>query len=724
MMIEMELESSLNALTISDHENYTDITGTVTHVEKYKKGNNGIYFSVYTDNGANIQCHCGFFCIVREYDRLNGKALLTQSTFVYEFIAHPLVIVSESKDYILSVFKKASKNYTVTKEMYNFYVFLLKTAGSKIFDHICELAAGDLNKIINRYSDVIHVETTLRILIKWNKEVNMRRLYLLGFTNKEINSISLTPLQIYTRALYNPFQFPQLSITRCKEIVDRIGLTLSDDNMICGLIARDVNGNMLNKSWVYTPKSELRYLYTQYNIEIDNYETLLCEKYDIIISNDRLLIQEQYRITSYVADKMLHLLTLDCDTSTVPQFKHILSDEQKAAVQYALTHSLTVITGFAGTGKTTVIKELAHQISILNLGYYVLSFTGKAVANIRKVCKDVAAQTIHRFIRPGHKQPDYIIIDEISTVNIELMYQLLCKFETLPKMIFIGDNNQLPPIGCGNFLQEMLKYNINVCRLTTVYRVKKVNDEHGNMCDGIYINSMETITDYPVIKPYPNFQIMQGDENTVINIIRALQRKNIDKRDFIIITPYNRFIPLLNNDCQSLYVNNTGVCDSRGRKWYLGDKVMMIVNNYDIDVMNGEEGYVSKTSPDEISVTFNKTEFIFSLLCANSNIVEEYSLPEDYTSDGKLTVDTLVHSYAITIHKSQGSEWNYVVVYIPDDGKTTAFLNKNLFYTAISRAKIAVWCVSSMKSIVQMAHNSRPNCFELLNELMVSRSNN
>jgi exodeoxyribonuclease V alpha subunit len=303
--------------------------------------------------------------------------------------------------------------------------------------------------------------------------------------------------------------------------------------------------------------------------------------------------------------------------------------------------------------------------------------------------------------------------------------KLFSHFTILPRFVVIGDKNQLPPIECGNFFQEILKLEDSLLKdcivhLNKVYRVLEVTGPNGEKSDGIIRNSMEIATGGSTIIPFPNFQIVKGTERTVLGIARSLKFNGISKMNFIVLSPYNKNLKMLNEGCQELYSEGSYTVDSLGRKWYIGDKVMMTVNNYKINVMNGEEGIVTNIYQDCLGIKFNTEEFIFSTKVKSENTMQFIGEEVSSTDETKLDVSTIIHSYAITIHKSQGSEWDYVIIYLGDDESIVRrnFLNKNLLYTSITRAKLCVWIVGNNSLVNKIAETTRCMEYDVLYDLL------
>ncbi len=399
-----------------------------------------------------------------------------------------------------------------------------------------------------------------------------------------------------------------------------------------------------------------------------------------------------------------------------------ITKEQKKAIHGVFTNDITIITGGAGTGKSTIIKELIYNMERFGKTFYMASFTGKAVSRIKQITKSENASTLNMMMLRDIPSFEYLIIDEASMVTESLFYRFCEMYNWKHKLIFIGDVNQLQPIGNGILFFQLLKVKqIPIFRLTKNLRVS----ESGRKI----IDNAEKIIRYRLKKaelkksnrgsvkqqflaPFEfdvgaGFYLHSGSTKEIYKIITKLYENGIDFENTTVITPYNEYLDIINKKCQEIF--NSGsqiVIDSQGHKWRLGDKVIMNKNNYDINVFNGEIGRIidihEDEDPDEsfISVKLEGggNTFKFKL-----NIDLDEGFDDLLESERKdfVTVKHLSLAYCLTIHKSQGSEWDHVLVYIPT-GKSLysptgeIFLDNTLMYTAVTRAKKSCYIVGSI----------------------------
>jgi len=389
--------------------------------------------------------------------------------------------------------------------------------------------------------------------------------------------------------------------------------------------------------------------------------------------------------------------------------RHDLSADQKRAIIGALHDNISIITGSAGVGKTTIIKEIVTNLERNDISYKVVSFTGKAVARVREVIGKKDPMTMHMMIASSKTfKFKHLIIDEASMVTTPLFYEFISKFDQDYRITLVGDVNQLTPIGWGALFSSLVNSEtIPTYKLTKCHRTKE---------NGILANATRIIEhsdpDYngpPFEFEVTNdFQIFSGDVKMVGDLVKILQDQGVDSNKIKIISPYNRSLLEINNMCQTIYnVDNRSVKDNENRSWSINDKVMMIENNYTLDIMNGDEGDVIDLSQEagEIMIKFKDGHsHIFKISTEHSNS-EEYL--EDHEEAQQVTTVSILHSFGVSVHRSQGSEWDYVILYIPEVS-STSFLNRNLLYTALTRARKFVWCIGDYNTMIRAATTSPP----------------
>ncbi|MDR1638193.1 MAG: ATP-dependent RecD-like DNA helicase [Clostridiales bacterium] len=351
-------------------------------------------------------------------------------------------------------------------------------------------------------------------------------------------------------------------------------------------------------------------------------------------------------------------------------------DEQRDAIELATQSKVSIITGGPGVGKTTIIKGVISVFEQQGLSVLLAAPTGRA-AQCLSDATGREAKTIHRHlgIPPKRLSGDALIVDECSMINIELMHSLLACVPERMIVVFVGDVDQLPPIGPGNVLKDFIDSGvIPVVRLNKIYRQAEkslIIQNAFKIKRGLlpYLNTSDDSADF--------FFKELDKPAEVARYIGDLCRENLPNyyhiadrvRDIQVLTPMKsgetgtKQLNALLQEALNSKKANSPVLQHYDTEFRIGDKVMQTANNYDKDVFNGDIGIVSSIKENELAVKFNKTTVRY-----------------DY---GEL--EELALAYAITIHKSQGSEYPFVVM--PLTHQHTLMLKRNLLYTGLTRAK-------------------------------------
>lgn len=386
------------------------------------------------------------------------------------------------------------------------------------------------------------------------------------------------------------------------------------------------------------------------------------------------------------------------------------SKEQEIAIKEAFNNMLLVITGGPGTGKTTIIKAICNILNEHNLKFNLAAPTGRAAKRMQESTENVAF-TIHRLIGIKPESPipefneentldcDYVILDEASMIDIKLMDKLLKALSSKTALILVGDHNQLPSVGAGNVLKDILDTDIKSVRLKKIFRQAQesnivVNAHRIN--DGLYPILNQKNKDFFFINSNSkNFQ------NDLLDLVKN-RLPNYYKLDPIndiqILAPSKKSlwgIVNINDLCQKELNKNPNSIKINNRIFKLEDKVMQVRNNYELESLNPDNfddgvynGDIGRIIDIDKNMESLKVEFY------DGNIV----------SYKKEDVKDLDLSYAITIHKSQGSEFDCVL--IPMMPASFMLLNRNLLYTAITRAKKLVILLGEKKILKQMVKNN------------------
>ncbi len=433
--------------------------------------------------------------------------------------------------------------------------------------------------------------------------------------------------------------------------------------------------------------------------------------------------------------KMLHDLDIDCDMpedmmerrlKAVEKNEQIeLDPMQHRAVIESIKHGLLVLTGGPGTGKTTTINTMIRFFDSEGMSILLAAPTGRAAKRMTEAT-GYEAQTIHRLLevngnpeaegnvsgfgrnRENPLEADVIIIDEMSMVDLPLMHALLSATVPGTRLALVGDVDQLPSVGPGSVLKDIIRSEcFPVVRLTRIFRQAGESD--------IVVNAHKINSGEPVIldnKSRDFFFLKRQNADVIISVIITLIQKKLPRyvgaspNEIQVMTPTRKGllgVERLNQILQR-YLNpaDPGKTEAeiRGRLFRTGDKVMQIKNNYQIEweistkygltvdkgtgVFNGDMGIITEINPytESLEVEFDegrKVKYSFEM-------TEELEL-----------------AYAITVHKSQGSE--YPAVILPLLPGPRLLYNRNLLYTAVTRAKRCLTIVGSDVTFQEMIQN-------------------
>lgn len=367
----------------------------------------------------------------------------------------------------------------------------------------------------------------------------------------------------------------------------------------------------------------------------------------------------------------------------------VLDDAQRCAVQTSMTNRISIITGGPGTGKTTIIKALIKAWDD-NQTVMLMAPTGKASRRMSELNNGIDASTIHKVlvaVRNGAAFYDdnyLIIVDESSMIDIRLADELMqFASDTKSQIVFVGDVNQLPPVGPGMFFKDLSEMEeIPISRLDTVHRnAGTIAENASRIKNGTDIAGLKIQNDFLVSNVETN-KIL----NTVLDVYTLLVKKYgienvcclapVRKETFQIQTG------ILNEAIRNKFNPDKGENTFQECDFRVGDRVMQTTNDYNKNVFNGDCGVVTEVNTEDNILV---VQFDFGDEVAYSPIEAESSL---------------VLAYAMTVHKSQGSEYMAVVFVECDEHELhTGFVKRNLVYTGVTRAKKQVVMVGSTKSM-------------------------
>lgn len=618
---------------------------------------------------------------------------------------------------------------------------LIKGIGSQLAKRIVKHFRGETLEIIEqdprRLAEVpgIGPDRTEKIVKAWEEQLQIKEIMLFLHGNKISTNLAVKIYKTYgDQSLdivrQNPYQLEQdiygVGFKTADRIAQNLGLPQDHPSRIEAGIVYAINA-MVEDGHVYVPREQLINRST---------DLLAVDAVKVVQGIERLELQDRIKrdiIRRYSAD-------LDDNTETEPvlyltpyfyseigladkldqMMNHAvspkqgqlglgsneLSSEQKHAIETALISPISIITGGPGTGKTTCLKALIQQIEENQLRYALASPTGRAAKRLSEATSRPAF-TIHRLLgfNPGsgfqfnekrHLNIDLLIIDETSMLDLLLAYSLMRAVKPGTQVLFVGDVDQLPSVGAGDVLRDLIKCErIPVMRLTKIFR---------QSADSLIIQNAHHINQGQM----PNFAgSSNGDfflfpaedadkaAEWVGELVSARIPENFGAHpidEIQVLTPIYRGaagVDALNLKLQGLL--NPPLKDKVeiklfGRVFRIGDKVMQIRNNYDKNVYNGDIGVIKDINRIDLSI--------------DVLIDHEREVRYDFSE-----ADELVLAYAVSVHKSQGSE--FPVIVMPVLTQHYIMLQRNLIYTGITRAKKTCVIVGNSKAIRIAINNDK-----------------
>ncbi len=386
-----------------------------------------------------------------------------------------------------------------------------------------------------------------------------------------------------------------------------------------------------------------------------------------------------------------------------------LSEQQRGAVKAALTSKLSVLTGGPGTGKTTTLRMVINALEHGKYKFALASPTGRAAKRLQEATGH-DAYTLHRLLGFAPSEGrftfdedtplphEFVIVDEASMLDLMLFNALLKALKPEAHLMLVGDVDQLPSVGAGNVLRDVIDSGVaHVTRLQTIFRQSEnshiiVNAHRINQGEAPYMDNRSE--DFFFFTTSDTDNLPDWTADMVIQVVseRLVKKFGVDPiRDVQVIAPMYRGsagVNALNEALQAALNGDSKLAQAQigGRVFRLGDKVMQTKNNYEREVFNGDIGYVRAIDPKDSVL---KVE------------IDGRWVEYDYDS----AADELILAYCISTHRSQGSE--YPIVVMPILTQHYMMLQRNLLYTAVTRAKRACVLIGDRRAVLMAVKNNK-----------------
>ena len=585
---------------------------------------------------------------------------------------------------------------------------------------IPRLGSERINKINNILKEY---QSTSNIVLELNR---------MGFNTKDslmlLNKYKDKVIRIIDNNIYDLIDNINLNFKEIDTIAINNKYDLYDERRIEALIIYLLNEITFEQGDTYSFFQEIysyiiKYLPDLKSEDLEYYLLKLSKQKRVVIKKEKYYLKELYDAEEYIADRIYRLNNME--RRKLPKLKEKIKElEQKIGITYdesqknaiinSLNNNFTITTGGPGTGKTTIIKGIIRMlvdtchISPQNIA--LLAPTGRASRKLIEVC-NIPAYTIHKYLgwdkdnnTFSHNEinvckEEYIIVDEASMIDTMLMFSLLKGTRLDSKFIFIGDYYQLPSVSQGQVLKDMIDSEVlDVIKLNNLYRQK----------DGNYIINLaheiknKELSDNFLTKK-EDYNFIEVDNDYVLTSIKDIILKALEKgyreKDIQVLAPMYKSqngIDNLNKMLQEIFNPKSNDKNELivGNKIYReGDKILELVNDSDNSISNGDLGYIINITNKEKNGN-KKNEIIVDF---DGNIVS-------FSPDKFINI---THGYAISVHKSQGGEFNMVI--IPFVNSFKRMLYNKLIYTAVTRAKSKLILIGSREAFIYGVNNDYVN---------------
>ena len=603
----------------------------------------------------------------------------------------------------------------------------------------------------DKFKELKKVQNTVMFLQKYNISTNMALKIYEVYGSKTIDTVKNNPYRMVE-------DIEGIGFLTADKIAKSIGIPFDSEYRVRAGILHTLNNSVEKTGNTYMPKNLLlsqaeTILEIEQSSHSDLFEnalqSLTLDKTVMLMfkdSHEIVVPSKYYFYESSVAQKLALLnhsqiiekQDVDDEIAFFEQRNNIVfHEEQKNAIRNSINSGVSVITGGPGTGKTTIIKCIIEIVKQLKQRFMLLAPTGRASKRMSDSTGE-EAKTIHRALEVAQGdlahlsrfvynennpfKTDVVIVDEVSMVDVSLMSHL-CK--ALPrdcKLILVGDKDQLPSVGAGNVLDDIIKSGkIKISMLTKIYRQ---SDNSLIITNAHLINSgkMPLIDNSSKDFFFEEKSELDSIKNSIVDMVvkRLPKFTGLDSYQIQVLAPLKAGVCGIDNLNKNLQASLNPPAISKmeimvgNTIFRVGDKVMQTANNYNL-VWKRMNGFIEEEGEGVFNGDIGTIELI------------DYQTGEVVVNfeDGRrclyprTEINQLSLAYAITIHKSQGSEFDVVI--LPAIAGPSMILTRNLIYTAVTRAKKMVVIVGEKKNLKRMVSNNYTvQRFTLLKDLLVS----
>lgn len=628
-------------------------------------------------------------------------------------------------------------------------------AATKVFDVLGDDALDMILKdrnvldeidIPSKQKDVIYEN----LMIHYSKQKDLVSLLNLGLSMAtSIKIMNVLGDNALNTVLSNPYSLIDLvegiAFFRTDEIARKVGIPVDAEIRLTALVMYVIKTSLYQTGNSFIHIDDLLEEITNFTYQEDNgiSKERLKQLIDILVSNKKIIIENnnifEYNIyydeieVAKSINLFLRSTTSDIDVSNVDEainkamenLEITYSDKQIEAIKKALIEPIVIITGGPGTGKSTVIKGIIESYSMLfkkseliKEEIKLVAPTGRASKRLKEVTNHYNSSTIHKLL--GYQGHGYysvfddgpikakmLIIDEFSMVDINLASILFKNILPSTKIVIVGDVDQLPAVGIGDVLRDLIESK----EITTV----RLNKIHRQASDSTIINLAHSINEgylpNNIIEKQKDRNFISCDDDRVVEIIKQVVASATDNgmdliKDIQVLVPMYKGIvgiDAINYKLQDSFNKTSKEVIINGKRLRENDKVIQLINRQEKQVMNGDIGYIRWMHFDNEKFTGLDVMFDFGSVHYDKDEVDDLNL-----------------AYAISIHKSQGSEFGLVIV--PFSFKYYIMLKRKLIYTAITRAKkflIMVGNIDALKrGIVPIEEKRKTKLQERIHEIL------